>query len=480
MKFIAFAATAAAFAIPDASMISQLVLADNNKAAAAAGSVLHDVVDSVKAGIDTGVEAVNDWLREGIAHASDAPLDTAGELDEVVVAPSDTDLPVFDPVLKHKASNLTIYELIAGSNLTTNFTALLNQFPAVVEMLNTTVLDDPTTTNFTLFVPVDTAFAKLPGGALNETRPEVLESIVRYHVGLGAFPYKVMFNTHTIASAYNETLLGGEPQRLRVRFEKSLGVRVNFYSRVVAPNFSAANGVIHAVDSVIVPPTYVGRELSLVPAHYSTLLLAMAKSNFTETIHGTSMTGATVFAPSNIAFTQLGAAINAFLFNTPRGLKYLNALLRYNVAPNSTIYSDAYYGDATPIVPAGAVADDDAASAPGIIEHVDFKLPTLLGNATVAVNITAVPGFSVILVNGKVRVAVQDGVAKNGVIQEVGTVIFPPAPKDETDPDPGNPLKDKPVTTIADVIARLGPYVDDDGSDDVVDAVAAAAPFSEL
>ena len=402
MKFIAFAAAASALVIPDASIFNQLILAD------------------------------------------------------VIAASSPKDLPIFDPIVgKGKSSNLTIYQLISSSNYTTNFTALVNQFPAVVEMLNATSLVPGT--NHTLFVPVDAAFAALPGGALNESRPEVLERIVRYHVGLGDYGYNVLFATHTVPSAYNESLLGGAAQRLRIRFEKALGVRINFNGRVVAANFAAANGIVHGVDSLVVPPAHVGRELALLPAHYSTLLLAMAQTNFSDFVHSQTLHGATVFAPSNAAFTAMGPAANAFLFNTARGLKYLEALLKYAIVPNATVYSDAHYGDAAPIVAPGPIG--------GVVERVHYDLPTLLGSARLAVDVTSVPGYSTMLVNDAVKVDVQDGVAKNGVVHEVGEVVLPAlpgAPPAAGKPGAGWGGGKKLAITVPELIARLGPYVDDD------------------
>ena len=52
----------------------------------------------------------------------------------------------------------------------------------------------------------------------------------------------------------------------------------------------------------------------------------------------------TLFAPSNFAFKLLGPKINAFLFSS-YGLKYLEALLKYHVVSDQTLYSDAYYKD---------------------------------------------------------------------------------------------------------------------------------------
>ncbi|ERT01017.1 hypothetical protein HMPREF1624_02253 [Sporothrix schenckii ATCC 58251] len=421
MKFFAFASAATAFVIPDASIVSQLVLAGNK--ASSAVETFHNAVDAVASGVD----AVGDWLRGGIVDQS-------------------------------KTSNLTLYQLIANSNITSNFTALVNEFPDVVAVLNAT--STANSLNHTLFVPVDTAFAALPGGGLTEYLPTGdRAAIVHYHIGLGGYRDNALFTTNTLPTLHHESLLGGAPQRLRVRFENQIGVLVNFAARIIAPNIVATNGVLHGLDAVLVPPSFVGRQLSLVPDHYSTLLHAMQASNFTQYIHGlTNLNGSTVLAPSNEAFRRLGPQLNGFLFHTPRGLKYLYALLRYQTVPNATVYSDAFYGSPAlvPPVPASAVGAD---GTHGPVERIHYQLPTLLGNATLSIDIMSVPGSSVMVINNNARVSVQDGVAKNGVIQELERVVFPPSPSGIR----GNPSVDPPVKTVADVVARLGPYVDDDG-----------------
>jgi uncharacterized surface protein with fasciclin (FAS1) repeats len=124
------------------------------------------------------------------------------------------------------------------------------------------------------------------------------------------------------------------------------------------------------------------------------------------------MIGSTVFAPNNGAFAKLGPRANAFLFNTEVGLKYLKALLKYHIVANSTLYSDELYrADST-----------DFSSS----EHYHIDLPTLLDEKNVAVDIGRWGGWIRMKVNGYVPVVVQDGIAKNGVIQVVGRVLIPP------------------------------------------------------
>lgn len=178
----------------------------------------------------------------------------------------------------------------------------------------------------------------------------------------------------------------------------------------------AKNGVIHGVRSILVPPPAVGPLISLFPGQFSTLLLGYEKTDFVKYIHHVKMVGSTVFAPTNNAFAWLGIKANAFLFNTETGLKYLKAILKYHIAPNATLYSDAFY---------------DKTSSEGVDvfarEHYDLK--TLLGDTRVGVDIATLGAFKSIRVNGFSHVSISDGIAKNGAIQVIDKVLLPPCKK---------------------------------------------------
>jgi transforming growth factor-beta-induced protein len=101
---------------------------------------------------------------------------------------------------------------------------------------------------FTVFAPTDDAFAKLPAGTVETLlKPENLEqlkSILLYHVVSG----KVLADqVVTLESA--DTVLG-KPVTIKVMDGK---VYVND-SQVVLTDVLAANGVIHVIDSVLLPP----------------------------------------------------------------------------------------------------------------------------------------------------------------------------------------------------------------------------------
>ncbi|KAL2755352.1 hypothetical protein ACRALDRAFT_1082379 [Sodiomyces alcalophilus JCM 7366] len=375
-------------------------------------------VDKAISAFKDDLDAFASGVEDVLSYAGDAVQSTLDHLLDADGADADI-LGHGGGHHHHKTSNLTIYQLIKESHHTKKFAALVDEHESIVQLLNSTKA------NYTLFVPVDEAFEHIPDHGKKPDR-DFVDALLRYHIGVGLYPSRRLLATHTLPTALDEAWLGDEPQRLRTRVGL-FGVTVNFYSKVVKADFRAKNGVIHAVKHILVPPPMVGRVLSLVPSKFSTLLLAYEKTDFVSFIHHVKMRGSTVFAPSNDAFARLGPAANAFLFNSERGLKYLRALLKYQIVANQTLYSDAFYRakptDTQQFVAVGG-ADENGAEAEGL-RHYHVDLPSLLDEKNIAVDITRWGGLIDVKVNGYIRVGVQDGVARNGVIQVVNQVPFP-------------------------------------------------------
>lgn len=201
------------------------------------------------------------------------------------------------------------------------------------------------------------------------------------------------------------------------------------------------NGVIHGVDSIIIPPPEALKIIGFLPSEFSTLELGLTKTGLLSELNETAHAGLTFFAPSNFAFQKLGPKINGFLFSK-FGQKYLKALLKYHVVLNETLYSDAYY------------KDGEAKRLPckGLF-HAD--LPTLLDDKSLSIDVGRYGPFIGIRINGFARVAVQDGVAKDGVIQVVGDVLVPPKKL-------GGATETAEDMSVQELMTRLEPYVDND------------------
>ena len=102
---------------------------------------------------------------------------------------------------------------------------------------------------FTVFAPTDDAFAKLPEGTLDELlkpeNKEKLQAILTYHVVAG----KVM--AADVVGLESATTVQGADIAIEV---KDGEVILNGASKVVTTDIETSNGVIHVIDSVILPP----------------------------------------------------------------------------------------------------------------------------------------------------------------------------------------------------------------------------------
>ena len=97
---------------------------------------------------------------------------------------------------------------------------------------------------FTVFAPTDEAFAKLPAGTVDALLKDIpkLTKILTYHVVSG----KVM--AADVVKLKSATTVEGST----VTIDASNGVKIND-SKVVTPDIAADNGVIHIIDTVLLP-----------------------------------------------------------------------------------------------------------------------------------------------------------------------------------------------------------------------------------
>ena len=100
----------------------------------------------------------------------------------------------------------------------------------------------------TVFAPTDDAFAKLPAGTveslLKAENKAKLASILKYHLVAGR-----VYSTDALAAG-KATTLQGDTVKIAVNGSTAM---VNG-AKLVATDLDASNGVIHVIDSVILPP----------------------------------------------------------------------------------------------------------------------------------------------------------------------------------------------------------------------------------
>jgi uncharacterized surface protein with fasciclin (FAS1) repeats len=99
---------------------------------------------------------------------------------------------------------------------------------------------------FTVFAPTDEAFAKIPKATLEALLADkaALKSVLTYHVVAG----KVMASD-AVKLRSAKTVAGAE-----ISIDASNGVMLNGGTKVIKADIAASNGVIHVIDTVLMPP----------------------------------------------------------------------------------------------------------------------------------------------------------------------------------------------------------------------------------
>ncbi len=102
--------------------------------------------------------------------------------------------------------------------------------------------------DLTVFAPTDAAFAKLPEGALDGLLKdkEALKAVLLYHVVKG----KVLAADVVKLDGKKVETLGGKKVMVKVKD----GVVKLKNATVTATDIKASNGVIHVIDTVLMPP----------------------------------------------------------------------------------------------------------------------------------------------------------------------------------------------------------------------------------
>jgi len=183
---------------------------------------------------------------------------------------------------------------------------------------------------FTVFAPTDAAFAKIDTSGLTN---DELKDILLYHVIIGA-----EVNAAAATAIAGNTVKMGNDDNMALSLSNT-ELFANL-SKVSLPNVDASNGIIHAVDTVLLPPADAAAPtLNIVETaqgnpDFSTLVTALsATSDLVSTLSDPNG-DFTVFAPTDAAFNALEASnpgIIATLLATPDGA-LRDILLKHVVA----------------------------------------------------------------------------------------------------------------------------------------------------
>jgi uncharacterized surface protein with fasciclin (FAS1) repeats len=176
---------------------------------------------------------------------------------------------------------------------------------------------------FTVFAPTDEAFAKLGddtiASLLEPANRDQLTNILKYHVVAGSYPA-----AKVVAVEKLNTLAGIELSIVA----SDAGVMVGG-AKVLKTDIATKNGLIHVIDSVIIPPaqpTIV--ELAQKAGQFQTLLAAAQAAGLVGALNGEGPL--TVFAPTDAAFAKLPEGTVANLLK-PENKDKLAAILKFHV-----------------------------------------------------------------------------------------------------------------------------------------------------
>jgi transforming growth factor-beta-induced protein len=200
------------------------------------------------------------------------------------------------------------------------------QFNTLASLLTKAGLVDTLSTGgpFTVFAPTDAAFAKVPKATLDALaeNPAQLKSVLLYHV----VPDRVA--AADVVKLTSAKTLEGRSVAIKV-VDGSVYIDK---AKVTTPDVTASNGVIHVIDSVLIPnaaPATPAKNIvqtAIAAGQFKTLASLLTKAGLAGTLQGKGPF--TVFAPTDAAFAKVPKATLAALGKDKAKLR---AVLLYHV-----------------------------------------------------------------------------------------------------------------------------------------------------
>ncbi|NGP75845.1 fasciclin domain-containing protein [Balneolaceae bacterium YR4-1] len=281
---------------------------------------------------------------------------------------------------------------------------------------------------FTVFAPTNEAFdallAELDLTAeelLVEENKELVTNILLYHVAPGSRDAEDVTESDQVNTLLKKFITVQEDDGAFL-----VGNEENGFAQIIATDIFASNGVVHAIDSVMLPPTGKNAgdgedddegededredldtilEIASSSEDFSTLAAAVEFAGLSEALGGKRQY--TVFAPNNEAFdallAELGLTAEELLVEENKEL--VTNILLYHVAPGARDAEDVTESDQvnTLLEKYISVQEDDGAF--------------FVGNEE----------------NGFAQIIATDIFASNGVIHAIDNVMLPPSDKNDGD-----------------------------------------------
>ncbi len=267
------------------------------------------------------------------------------------------------------------------------------------------------TTQLTVFAPTNAAFSTLPDpfktaasitaiAATDAATISALRGILLYHVLAGEV--KAADITSGAKVTQRTATTGINDNTLYVS-KNATGVFINGGTQVTTADLDASNGVVHAINKVLLPPAQNIVQIAQGNTSLTALVAAVVKTDLAGTLSG-GTANFTVFAPTDAAFAALpdpfktAASISAI--TDAAQIAALKNILLYHTAAARVFSSDLTNNQ---VVTTGASAPNNTVTI------------TTTGGAKVKGRTNTTPS----------AVAIADILATNGVIHVIDQVLLP-------------------------------------------------------
>ncbi|MDF9795990.1 transforming growth factor-beta-induced protein [Catalinimonas alkaloidigena] len=212
----------------------------------------------------------------------------------------------------------------------------------------------------TVFAPTNDAFtAYIDGSDFTDAAAllasELLDEILLYHVLGATVPSSAIGAGPSSAPSLYDNDEGGPGEEIYISNNGADGIFLNGYAQVILPDLEEANGVVHVIDAVLVPPMSSIAEIVVAAAsdadspQFTLLLAALQNADDTEgslvELLSSEDGTYTVFAPTDQAFIDAGFADVAAIEDADPAL--LRAVLLYHVVPAPVFSTDLASGAVT-------------------------------------------------------------------------------------------------------------------------------------
>jgi len=235
---------------------------------------------------------------------------------------------------------------------------------------------------YTIFAPTDDAFTKLPDSLLTQllTNNTLLAEVLSDHVVQGNIKSSDIYNELKVPA------LTGNMIRFNIYAQNSV-VTANG-AKISKADTVASNGVIHYLDSIVVPATKTVMQVVVDDPELSTLLGAMTAGSVAYEFQADNFT---LFAPTNAAFAAMNQDDLQKLLANPDKLE--EVVEYHGIA--QTLYSAGLYNR----------------EVENTIDSNNDRVRIRIDNQGVSV--------------GQARVVAADIQAKNGVVHKIDKVNIP-------------------------------------------------------